>query len=79
MLVDKMSEQSSSESCSSSSMLTSGSTETSSSRSTKRSSSDLEDNSPSPKRRLVTARTVDKWIVENDKSLNKSTWPGRSY
>ena len=55
-------------------MLISCSTEPSTSRSSKRSSVDLEDTSPSPKRRLVTARTVDKWIVENDKSFNTSTW-----
>lgn len=74
MLADKMSGQSASESSSSSSTLTSGCTESSSSRLSKRSSCDLEDNSPSPKRRLVTARTVDKWIIENDKSLGASTW-----
>lgn len=27
-----------------------------------------------PKRREVTAKTVDKWILENDKTLNTATW-----
>ena len=54
--------------------LVSCSTEPSTSKSSKRSRVDLEDTSPLPKRRLVMARTVDKWIVENDKSFNTSTW-----
>ncbi len=27
-----------------------------------------------PKRRAVTTKTVDKWIVEHDRTLNTSTW-----
>ncbi len=27
-----------------------------------------------PKRRAVSTKTVDKWILEHDKTLNTSTW-----
>ena len=48
----------------------------STSRSTrKRGTTSSEDpNAPDPKRRSITARTVEKWKLENDKTLNTATW-----
>ena len=41
----------------------------------KRGSTSSEDfNAPDSKRRLVNARTVEKWKLDNDKALNTATW-----
>ena len=40
----------------------------------KRAAASSLDDSPPSKKRGVTARTVDKWIAENDRALNTTTW-----
>ena len=40
----------------------------------KRAAASSFDDSPPSKKRGVTARTVDKWIAENDRALNTTTW-----
>ena len=35
---------------------------------------DVEDGVLAPKKRLVTIKTVEKWVAENDKELDTSLW-----